>query len=236
MSSSGSDRTAQFTPGNAGLTQRGTRIHHTGATRQIEGATYSFTSAPIAKALVEAHKRGVKVDVLLDKSQRTEKYSSADFLLHAGIATRIDDRHAIAHNKIMIIDGEIVITGSFDFTKNAEENNAENLLVIRSKALAETYTENWERHAEHCEAYAGRAAKEADPAPVPAANEDQPAKKRVEAADGVAAGFVSSKNSQVFHRPGCESADKISAKNVVRYATRDEAIAAGKRPCQECRP
>ena len=66
---------------------------------------YSFTSAPIAKALVDAHKRGVKIEVILDKSQRTEKYSSADFVLHAGIPTLIDAKHAIAHNKIMVIDG-----------------------------------------------------------------------------------------------------------------------------------
>jgi phosphatidylserine/phosphatidylglycerophosphate/cardiolipin synthase-like enzyme len=74
---------------------------------------YSFTSAPIAEALVKAHRRGVKVQVLLDKSQRTEKYSSADFLANAGITTKIDAAHAIAHNKVMIIDKEIVITGSF---------------------------------------------------------------------------------------------------------------------------
>src|SRR5207245_11637874 len=51
---------------------------------------YSFTSAPIAKALVEAHERGVKVEVILDRSQRSEKYSSADFVVHAAIATLID--------------------------------------------------------------------------------------------------------------------------------------------------
>jgi phosphatidylserine/phosphatidylglycerophosphate/cardiolipin synthase-like enzyme len=73
---------------------------------------YSFTSAPIAKALLDAHKRGVWVEVILDKSQRTEKYSSADFLANQGVPTKIDAEHAIAHNKI-IIDGETVITGSF---------------------------------------------------------------------------------------------------------------------------
>ena len=57
---------------------------------------YSFTSAPIAKALVDAHKRGVDVRVILDKSQRTEKYSSADFLHNMGIPVRIDAKHAIA--------------------------------------------------------------------------------------------------------------------------------------------
>ena len=97
---------------------------------------YSFTSAPIAKAVVDAHKRGVKVQVILDRSQRTEKYSSADFLAHAGVPVQIDEKHAIAHNKIMIIDGQTIITGSFNFTKSAEERNAENLLIIRSKELS----------------------------------------------------------------------------------------------------
>jgi len=69
---------------------------------------------------------------------------------------RIDAKHAIAHNKIMVIDGEVVITGSFNFTKAAEEHNAENLLVIRDAALAERYAANWKAHAEHSEAYEGR--------------------------------------------------------------------------------
>jgi len=80
-------------------------------------------SAPIAKALVDAHKRGVKVQAILDKSQRSEKYTSAIFLTNAGIPTFIDDRHAIAHNKIMIIDKAKVITGSFNFTKAAIDKN-----------------------------------------------------------------------------------------------------------------
>jgi len=112
---------------------------------------YSFTSAPIAKALVDAHKRGVQVQVILDKSQKGEKYTSADFVIHAGIPTRIDAKHAIAHNKIIVIDGVTVITGSFNFTKNAEENNAENLLVIRSPELAAKYAANWKVHADHSE-------------------------------------------------------------------------------------
>lgn len=62
--------------------------------------------------------------------QRTAKYSSATFLRNMGIPIFIDDKHAISHNKFMVIDGHIVITGSFNFTKAAEENNAENLLVI----------------------------------------------------------------------------------------------------------
>ena len=116
---------------------------------------YSFTSAPIAKALVDAQKRGVKINVILDRSQRTQNYSEADFLLHASVPTWIDAKHAIAHNKIMIIDGSTVITGSFNFTKAAEESNAENLLVIQDPALAAKYTANWRVHLKHSEPYTG---------------------------------------------------------------------------------
>jgi phosphatidylserine/phosphatidylglycerophosphate/cardiolipin synthase-like enzyme len=112
---------------------------------------YSFTSAPIAKALLEAHKRGVRVEVILDKSQRTQSYSSATFLFNVGIPVKSDAQHSIAHNKVMIIDAETVITGSFNFTKAAEESNAENLLIIRNKRLASLYTKNWKEHADHSE-------------------------------------------------------------------------------------
>jgi phosphatidylserine/phosphatidylglycerophosphate/cardiolipin synthase-like enzyme len=123
------------------------------ATNSVFVQAYSFTSAPIAKALVDASRRGVKVQVILDKSQRTEKYSEADFLRDSGIPTLIDDNHAIAHNKIMIIDKGIILTGSFNFTKAAEEHNAENLLVIRDASLAKEYLNNWETHVAHSEPY-----------------------------------------------------------------------------------
>lgn len=117
---------------------------------------YSFTSAPIAKALVEAHARGVDVRVILDRKETGSKYSSADFMAHAKIVTLIDGAHAIAHNKVMVIDGLAVITGSFNFTTAAEQRNAENLLVIHDRALAARYTENWQSHAAHSARYMGR--------------------------------------------------------------------------------
>jgi phosphatidylserine/phosphatidylglycerophosphate/cardiolipin synthase-like enzyme len=136
---------------------------------------YSFTSAPIAAALVDAHKRGVKVQVLLDKSQRTEKYSSADFVAHAGISTSIDSKHAIAHNKVMVIDGRTVVTGSFNFTKAAEEHNAENLLVLQDALLAEKYTANWVVHAQHSDTYAVRGSESGAPLlkPIPDSAEEK---------------------------------------------------------------
>jgi phosphatidylserine/phosphatidylglycerophosphate/cardiolipin synthase-like enzyme len=121
------------------------------AKKTIHVQAYSFTSAPIAEALREAHWRGVKCQVILDKSQQSEKYTVATFLRNAGIEVWIDRKHAIAHNKIMIIDGSTVITGSFNFTKAAEERNAENLLIIRDSAVAQIYMNNWNEHLRHSE-------------------------------------------------------------------------------------
>jgi len=126
------------------------------AKSEILVQAYSFTSTAIAKALLNAHKRGVNVEAVLDKSQRKEKYTSATFLANSRIPTFIDSVHAIAHNKIMIIDGQTVITGSFNFTKAAEEKNAENLLIIKSPELAKLYIANWNHHKEHSEPYAPR--------------------------------------------------------------------------------
>lgn len=127
------------------------------AKSEILVQAYSFTSKPIAKALVDAKKRGIRIEVVLDKSQKREKYTSADFVAHAGIATYIDSAHAIAHNKIMIIDRTTVITGSFNFTKAAEEKNAENLLVVKgNKKLIDSYLINFEDHKRHSEGVSGQ--------------------------------------------------------------------------------
>jgi len=57
----------------------------------------------------------------------------------------------------MVLDGKVVITGSFNFTKSAEESNAENLLIIRDKVLARLYLANWQQHREHSKQYLGKA-------------------------------------------------------------------------------
>lgn len=123
------------------------------AQKSIYVQAYSFTSAPIAKALVSAFRRGVKVVAILDKSHRSGRYTGATFLRNEGIPVYIDAAHAIAHNKVMVIDGDEVVTGSFNFTKAAEEKNAENLLIIKDSGMAKLYMENWKNHREHSEGY-----------------------------------------------------------------------------------
>jgi phosphatidylserine/phosphatidylglycerophosphate/cardiolipin synthase-like enzyme len=118
-----------------------------GAKNQVLVEAYSFTSEPIAMALIAAEKRGVDVEVILDKSQEQARGSEADLISESGIPTFVDSAYRIAHDKVMVIDGNKVITGSFNFTRSAEEYNAENLIIISNDPpLAEQYTSSWRQH------------------------------------------------------------------------------------------
>lgn len=112
---------------------------------------YSFTFDPIVDALVAAHKRGVKVEVLLDRDNEHETYSDLVRIQGYGLEVKIDADHAIAHNKIMIIDRRVLITGSFNFTKQAEMENAENILIIENhRELLARYLHSFGEHRGHC--------------------------------------------------------------------------------------
>lgn len=119
------------------------------STESIYVQAYSFTSAPIAEALVAAKNRGLVVEILLDKSDKTGKGSQLPLFVSNHVHVLIDDKHAIAHNKIMILDHKVVLTGSFNFTNAAEHSNAENSIHLFSPALANKYLENWNVHQAH---------------------------------------------------------------------------------------
>ena len=117
--------------------------------REVLVQAYGFTHNAIAQALVRAHQRGVTVRVLLDQKSDTSNRYVVGVLTDAQIELREDGKHAIAHNKVMVIDQTIVITGSFNFTNSAATRNAENFLVLKSADLAERYRLQWQNHWAH---------------------------------------------------------------------------------------
>ncbi|CAN5230682.1 hypothetical protein BH10PLA2_BH10PLA2_40070 [soil metagenome] len=120
------------------------------ARKEILVQAYSFTADPITFGLVEAKKRGVHVEVLLDRSNEEESYSDLHILTDNQVSLLIDAKHAIAHNKIIVIDRKVVITGSFNFTNQAEKENAENLLILtHHHTLVKQYLENYQTHKSH---------------------------------------------------------------------------------------
>jgi phosphatidylserine/phosphatidylglycerophosphate/cardiolipin synthase-like enzyme len=120
-------------------------INH--AQHQILLQAYTFTSKPIYKALFFAKRRDIDVAALFDKSaiSNDNHFSIADYFVGHGITTKIDYEPNIAHNKIIIIDDKIVITGSFNFTHAAQNDNTENLLIITDPSFAAKYLTNWKQ-------------------------------------------------------------------------------------------
>jgi phosphatidylserine/phosphatidylglycerophosphate/cardiolipin synthase-like enzyme len=103
--------TVCFTPGGNCTNLIGQTLGE--ATSSLLVQAYGFTSAPIAKARAGAHTRGVRVEVILDQRHRTDQYAAADVLANQGVSTTIDATHAISQHKVMVINDETVITGSF---------------------------------------------------------------------------------------------------------------------------
>lgn len=132
-----------FTPGGQCTSMIVSAINK--ADKSIDVQAYGFTSAPIVKALLQAKKRGVTVSAIVDKSNATHSYSAITTLMNNHIPVKIDSKVAIAHNKVMVIDGKTVITGSFNFTKSAQTRNAENVLIITDNQLAQAYLYNFNR-------------------------------------------------------------------------------------------
>jgi phosphatidylserine/phosphatidylglycerophosphate/cardiolipin synthase-like enzyme len=130
-----------FTPGENCTEEIVTAIKQ--AEHSILVQAYNFTSLPIERALIGAHRRGVDVKIIFDKSQNDPHFKSPRYLRNAGIPILIDSQPAIAHNKVMIIDDQKVITGSFNFTRAAQTKNAENVLIITDPQLAQHYRKNW---------------------------------------------------------------------------------------------
>jgi phosphatidylserine/phosphatidylglycerophosphate/cardiolipin synthase-like enzyme len=204
------------------------------AQKHVLVQAYAFTSTPIAKALLDAQKWGVDIQVLLDKSNVTAQYSSTTFLTNAAVPVAIDSQHAIAHNKVMIIDDATVVTGSFNFTKAAEHANAENLVILKDAPdLAQRYCQNWLAHAAHSNVYR---AKEAALRKGQAA-EQEPQTQGTRASDvaknndGPVRG---NRSSQVYHLPGCPGYARLSAENAVRFKSEADAVAAGFRKAKNC--
>lgn len=118
------------------------------ARKSIDMQAFMLTTERIAEPLVEAHRRGVAVRVIFDADQAEDRFSLDEKLVEAGVPVWLDapdDGRGKAHNKVAIIDGDTVITGSYNFTLAADQKNAENLIVIRGRpALAAAYRKNFE--------------------------------------------------------------------------------------------
>jgi phosphatidylserine/phosphatidylglycerophosphate/cardiolipin synthase-like enzyme len=145
-----------FTPGDdaAGLIVRTIDS----AKAQVLMQAFSFTHRDIADALIRAYRRGIDVQIMVDREQFDSMESSAmRSLIDVGLPIFMDAQHSAAHNKVVIIDGNArdpkLVTGSFNFTFAAQYRNAENVLVFRgNQELVRVFFANWQQHRAHATA------------------------------------------------------------------------------------
>lgn len=137
-----------FSPGNS-LNSILSSINN--AKQEIRLAAYSFTSYPISNALVNARKKGINVYVLADKKANTSRYTATTSLINNQIPVCLTGQYKIMHNKFMIIDKQIVETGSFNYSDSAVKVNAENVITVNDKEVASIYLNEFFRLWRECQ-------------------------------------------------------------------------------------
>jgi phospholipase D len=130
-----------FTPPSGCARLLAKEIHK--AKHNIYVQAFDFTSDIIARSLIDAKRRGVKVEILVDRQSKNSVHSKVADFKKAGIKVLVDRVSGIAHNKVMVLDHKKVVTGSYNFTTGADNRNAENLMLIEDKFVANTYYKNW---------------------------------------------------------------------------------------------
>ena len=115
------------------------------ARKTIDIAMYYFTDRDLANAVIDAHDRGVRVRIYLDKDQKEAKYSKSRYLIKYGIPIRYSSNPYIMHHKFSVIDNTVVVTGSYNWTASAGKRNNENLLVIHDAKMAQEYSAEFNR-------------------------------------------------------------------------------------------
>jgi phosphatidylserine/phosphatidylglycerophosphate/cardiolipin synthase-like enzyme len=129
------------------------------AERSIQVLAYAFQAPDITQALVDAKKRGVDVRVVVDKKRNLNKASKTamDFVTRNGVALRTNDHYNLHHDKTIIVDGNTVQTGSFNYAESAETTNSENVVVIRDMPdVSRKYLAHWQSRWDLGKPYPGR--------------------------------------------------------------------------------
>ncbi len=110
------------------------------AEKSIHFMAFSFTHDTLGEAMRDRFKAGVDVQGVFEERQANNRYAEFDSMKKAGLPVLLDENRGAMHHKVIVIDGETVVTGSYNFSKNAETRNNENLLIIKgNREIAKAY-------------------------------------------------------------------------------------------------
>ena len=116
------------------------------ARQRVRVALYGLTAPPLVEALIKAHRRGVDVQVKLDRmqSQGKSQAEAVRALRAAGLSVQVSEFTRLLHDKFAVVDGRLILTGSYNWTGGAETSHRENLLILDCSDLARTFEAEWE--------------------------------------------------------------------------------------------
>lgn len=114
-----------------------------GARKSIKFMAFTFTHADLADAMIARARAGVQVQGVIEN--RGASQGSLVPLFCAKLPVKVDGNPYTMHHKVIVIDDQTVITGSFNFTKAADQSNDDNILIIRSPAVAALYNQEFAR-------------------------------------------------------------------------------------------
>jgi mitochondrial cardiolipin hydrolase len=114
------------------------------AKTEVVAAVYSINNRKIVDALKAAKKRGVKVRILTDHTQASQKSSGVLGMIESGLDVRLNSKFKIEHNKFGVYDGRLVSTGSFNWTGPAARSNSENCLFLTEQEIIKKYSQRFE--------------------------------------------------------------------------------------------
>ncbi len=116
------------------------------AQKSICFLAFSFTADPLGEAIRKRAADGVKVEGVMEADQVASNIGTEfDPFRSAGLDVQLDGNPGEMHHKVMIIDNQIVVMGSYNFTASADQTNDENLIVIYDASIAGQYTEEFQR-------------------------------------------------------------------------------------------
>jgi phosphatidylserine/phosphatidylglycerophosphate/cardiolipin synthase-like enzyme len=116
-----------------------------GAQSSVRFLAFSFTDYPLAKSMIDRAAAGVDVAGVFEKVGSETQYAELSTLYCAGVPVRQDGNPSFLHHKLIIVDNRYVITGSLNFSTNAEESNDENVIIVDNPDIAALYTQEFER-------------------------------------------------------------------------------------------
>ncbi|MCC6298902.1 MAG: phospholipase [Anaerolineales bacterium] len=133
-----------FTPEDAALEQAIIPLVNA-AQFEIRFLAFSFTDYPLASAMIQRFQNGVSVAGVYERVGSDTDAAEFDTLHCAGVSVRRDENPSFMHNKVIIVDQRYVVTGSLNYSTNAEESNDENVLMLDNPEIARLYLQEFDR-------------------------------------------------------------------------------------------